>query len=306
MRVETIILFAFFVGGTVTATPRPPADTIEEIQVSDLLIAANESLRAQGMDYLIEGVEFLSSSKGRQSFQLHRQDYGWVLQDPRRSETRFPGLTWAVDRSWLEVSTHRSDFDALAKSLTRVATAWNQSSCLTAPVLHPRIPDTEDLTVADAVLGQGGFGSPLVVDIVVGGFRSDLESLFGPTTLAFTITFVFVDAAGEPTDIDRDGRMDTATTEIYLNDALAWSFDAVPPAGSFDVATVALHELGHALGLPHFGAPPVASMNPSYRGPAPVPTAVDQAALCSLLAGHALYDHEPEEPTAAAPGPSVE
>jgi hypothetical protein len=301
MRVE-IFLFALLVGGSVTATPQPPARTIEEILVSDLLIAANESLRAQGMDYLIEGVEFLSSSKGRQSFQLHRQDYGWVFQDPRRSEARTPGLTWALDRAWLEESAHRSRFDAFAKSLTRVTTAWNQSSCLPAPILHPRTPDTDDLTVADAVLGQGAFGSPLIVDIVIGGFRSDLETLFGPTTLAFTITFVFVDGAGEPTDIDRDGRMDTATAEIYLNDALAWSFDGVPPPGSFDAATVALHELGHALGLPHFGAPPVASMNPSYRGPAPVPTAVDQAALCSLLAGHALYDHEPEEDTTAAPG----
>lgn len=301
MRVK-IVLFALLVGGSITAPAQVSADAIEEIQVADILIAANETLRAQGMDYLIEGVEFLSSSKGRQSFQLHRQDYGWVFQDPRRSEARFPGLTWALDRSWLEESTHRAQFDALAKSLTRVAAAWNQSQCLTAPVLYPRTPDTDDLTVADAVLGQGGFGSPLVVDIVIGGFRADLETLFGPTTLAFTITFVFVDSEGEPTDLDRDGRMDTATAEIYLNDALAWSFDGVPPPGSFDAETVALHELGHALGLPHFGAPPVASMNPSYRGPAPVPTAVDQAALCSLLAGHALYDHEPEEIATAAPG----
>lgn len=301
MRVK-IILFAFLVGGSVTATPQAPSDSVEEIQVSEILIAANETLRAQGMDYLIEGVEFLSSHKGRQSFQLHRQDYGWVFQDPRRSEARFPGLTWALDRSWLEESTHRSQFDALGKSLSNVATAWNLSPCLAAPILHPRTPNVDDLTVADAVLGQGGFGSPLVVDIVIGGFRSDLETLFGPTTLAFTITFVFVDSEGEPTDIDRDGRMDTATAEIYLNDALAWSFDGVPPPGSFDAATVALHELGHALGLPHFGAPPVAAMNSSYRGPARLPTAVDQAALCSLLAGDGIYDHEPAEFTTVGLG----
>lgn len=304
MRVKMVTLFAILLGVAAAAdAQRTP--TTNEVQVSDLIIAANESLRAQGMDYLIEGVEFLSSDKLRQSVQLHRRDYGWVLQDPRRAEARFPGLTWALDRSWTAESAHRSSFEALAKSLQQASSAWNQSQCLPAPVLFSRIPDVEDLTVADAVLGAGSLGTPLVVDIVIGGFRSDLQTFFGPTTLAFTITFVFVDGEGEPTDIDRDGRMDTATAEIYLNDALAWSFDGIPPAGRFDATTVALHEIGHALGLPHFGAPPVASMNPSYRGLFLVPTPVDQAALCSLLGGDGIYDHEPVEP-AVLPEPGSE
>ncbi|MBI9085332.1 MAG: choice-of-anchor H family protein [Desulfobacterales bacterium] len=37
--------------------------------------------------------------------------------------------------------------------------------------------------------------------------------------------------------------------DIVFNDAYAWSTDPVPAAGQYDVETVALHELGHGLGL---------------------------------------------------------
>ena len=49
-----------------------------------------------------------------------------------------------------------------------------------------------------------------------------------------------------------------------------------------DVATVAFHERGHALGLGHFGPPPSAVMNPYYSGICHEPAAVDKAGLSAL------------------------
>lgn len=303
MRVDLLTVLTFTLGASLTAELAPPPAAVDELSLPPLLIAANEGLRAQGMDYLIEGVEFLNAGKERTSIQLHRQDYGWVVGDPRRADAQLPGLSWALDRTWPADSNHGTTAVALGKSLQRAAAAWNQTSCLPTRALVAVQPPEDDLTVFDYFLGRGGLGSALRADVVAGGFRRDLQAVFGSNTLAFTITFVFVDAHGEPTDIDRDGRFDTATTEIYLNDALAWSFDGPPPLGSFDATTVLVHELGHALGLPHFGPPPVAVMNPTYRGSLPVPGPTDDAALCSLFAGSGIYTHGDATSDAVAADP---
>ena len=69
--------------------------------------------------------------------------------------------------------------------------------------------------------------------------------------------------------------MDVALSEIYFNDAFDWTLgpggDDAKPA--IDVETAALHEIGHALSLGHFGPPPAAVMNPVYDGPRRVPRA---------------------------------
>lgn len=70
--------------------------------------------------------------------------------------------------------------------------------------------------------------------------------------LGVTFTFVFIDAAGLPTDIDRDGRADVAFREIYYNRRFFWTTDPTfTPA--VDIQSVVTHEAGHAYGLGHFG-----------------------------------------------------
>lgn len=291
MRVDIVTLLLVALAGVGPARAATPAVPVDETTLPFLIIAANDGLRAQGMDYQIEGVEFLDGRKERVSVQLHRQDYGWVLGDPRRTDGQMPGLNWAVDRTWMVDSAHGSAFLNLIKAAQRAGLAWNQAPCAGSQVLLGATPPEADLTIFDALLGRGGFGTPLRADIVVGGFRPDLQPVFGPNTLAFTVTFVFVDSRGEITDIDRDGRMDTAAAEIYLNEALSWQFNPGPQYTGYDVATVLIHELGHALGLPHFGAPPVAAMNPTYRGSNPNLSGTDYAALCALYEGTGLYAH---------------
>jgi hypothetical protein len=98
-----------------------------------------------------------------------------------------------------------------------------------------------------------------------------------------------------PTDIDRDGRGDTAFAEVWFNDALKYSTTGA--AGRIDIESAALHEHGHALGLGHFGkiagdpktgklhVSPRAVMNAIILGVQRSPLGTDNAALCGNYAG---------------------
>ena len=84
------------------------------------------------------------------------------------------------------------------------------------------------------------------------------------------------------TDIDNNGRADTAFREIYYDPFVGffgpprvWADDGV---SNIDVETVALHEIGHGLSQAHFGKvffdnkgnlkfAPKAVMNAVYVGP---------------------------------------
>jgi hypothetical protein len=98
-----------------------------------------------------------------------------------------------------------------------------------------------------------------------------------------------------PTDIDGDGRLDTAFKEVWFNDAFSYSTTGAP--GTIDIETVALHEHGHTLELDHFGrivgdettgkihASPRAVMNAVVdNGQLRSPLGTDNAALCGNFA----------------------
>src|SRR5690606_28999540 len=107
-------------------------------------------------------------------------------------------------------------------------------------------------------------------DVQHAGWR-DLD--FAGGTLAATITFVFIDENGDPTDIDGNGKADVAFREIYYDPSWLWNID-----DNIDVESVALHEAGHGLSQAHFGtiriksdgtanAAPRAGMIPLYAAP---------------------------------------
>ncbi len=108
-------------------------------------------------------------------------------------------------------------------------------------------------TNPSAILG----GDPFLADISEVGFLPGFffEFFVGPgssqSVLGVAFTFVFIDANGDPTDVNNDGYDDIALKEIWYNDSFSWSTDNTP--GTVDIETVALHENGHALGFGHFG-----------------------------------------------------
>ncbi|MEK7829947.1 MAG: hypothetical protein AAB401_02620, partial [Acidobacteriota bacterium] len=94
-----------------------------------------------------------------------------------------------------------------------------------------------------------------------------------------------------PTDIDNNGKLDTAFREILYNNAFTWRINS-----NIDVETVALHEAGHGLSQAHFGTAfrtnsngvlhfaPRAVMNAAYSGVQQHLAGTDNSGHCSIWA----------------------
>jgi len=87
---------------------------------------------------------------------------------------------------------------------------------------------------------------------LAGAFFNAIAPNGAARILGVTFTFIFVNADGTPTDIDRDRRADAAFREIYYNRSFGWTANGAF-AGDVDIQSVATHEAGHAYGLGHFG-----------------------------------------------------
>ncbi len=243
-----------------------------------LMLASNDGLRAQGMDYIVQQIDFFSRDGSRSSARLFQQGFRWVPGDARRGSSD-ASLSYLFDGSWGDLGPGGISRQGVEDAVNRAVAVWSQDSCLDAVPLVDRGEATGDVTVFDFVAGAGGLGDPFAADLVVAGFQPGLDSVFDSNIVAFSVSFIFVDADGNPTDIDHDGHFDTAHNEIYFNENLDWSLHG---GSGFDVETTALHELGHALGLGHFGPPPTSVMNPVYEGIRRHLFPIDHAALCLL------------------------
>jgi hypothetical protein len=258
------------------------------IQVID---NANGGLKAQWMDLRVEQVEALSVDQKHATSHLHALPFRWVANDSRRGADTTE-LSYLVDgAAGTPPGVTAADAE---RAVDRAVATWGADSCLRSLPLVKR-PDTGvDPTIFDAQLGYGGNGGGggagwRAADVVFGGWlpASFFDAVIpggGKSVLALSVTFIFVGADGEPTDIDHDGAMDMAANEIYFNAGFAWTMNGGGGGGSkaFDVQTAALHEIGHSLALSHLGPPPTAVMNPVYAGPRLDLALPDHAALCSI------------------------
>jgi matrixin len=177
---------------------------------------------------------------------------------------------------------------------------WQNQPRCGAPMVV-KVPDSgADPDLIDGLV----FGDPALIgtpfaDVTHAGWLPgaffDAVAPNGSTfILGVTFTFIFVDAAGNPTDIDRDRRADAAFREIYYNRNLPWTTDATNPR-SYDIQSVVTHEAGHAYGLGHFGKvfidnndvikfAPRAVMNAVYISPFRDLAGTDNGSFCQLWA----------------------
>jgi len=170
--------------------------------------------------------------------------------------------------------------------------SWQAQNCSTIPLVD--LGDAGGLGPTQAWLG---FGDGAVLADVMhagwlpGAFFDALAPGGSGFILGVTFTWVFVDAAGEYTDIDNNGKLDVAFRDIYYNNNFSWNI-----GDTFDVETVALHEAGHGLSQAHFGEAfrnkgndkvkfnPRAVMNAAYSGVQTALTGTDNGGHCSVWA----------------------
>ena len=256
----------------------------------------NSRLARTGLKIAVEQIEAFTIGGGRPSNRLHQAPFRWVANDPRRLADG-QRLTYLVDQSDAATASGLGSAQTEA-AIDQALDTWQSQHCLRKIEIVKR-PDTgDDPDIYDSFFGFGGFGNPFLADITEAGWlpRAFFEAVFGPGggrgVLAFTVTFIFVDDNGNPTDINGDRYLDTALSEIYYNDTFGtpgsdragnpWGINV--PLPGIDVETVALHENGHGLGIGHFGPPPAAVMNPVYGGLRHQPFAIDNAGMCAVYA----------------------
>ncbi|MGH9161457.1 MAG: matrixin family metalloprotease [Vicinamibacteraceae bacterium] len=256
--------------------------------------AINRQLQAAGLGIAVEQIEFFTVGGGRPSNRIHQQQFRWVAGDPRRMADG-NNITYLVDQSDGATASGLTTAQTEA-AIDRAFETWRGEPALKKVHLVKRTDSGADPDIYDSFFGFGEAGSTYLADITNAGWlpRAFFEAVGGPGggrgILAFSVTFIFVNPDGSPSDINGDNYLDTALNEVYYNDTFGdrrddragnpWGIDV--PLPGIDVETVALHENGHSLGLGHFGPPPDAVMNPVYAGINHEPDSGDESGLCAV------------------------
>jgi hypothetical protein len=256
----------------------------------------NAGLAAAGAHYGVDFAEIsfgpnATSDKGQIIFandRTHRLSSKWVPGDPRRLADG-NNITYMNDQTFMVANGAGNAEPAIDASFA----TWQQVNCSKLDLVkrpydggfHSAIFQGGELFASD--IYTLGFLPGFYFDLVLGAGAS--QSVLGVT---FTFVFGDFDAQGNftPSDIDNNGRTDTAIKEVWYNDAFTWT---TTNTTDIDIETVALHENGHALELGHFGkvafntssgklkVSPRAVMNAFILGVLRSPLGTDNGSYCS-------------------------
>src|SRR5262245_14203498 len=229
---------ALAAAGTLTVRARAQQDPFPEGAAFSPALATLHTALGAGRGVAIESAEiFVSPDAGWSGAttliandRTHQFGSNFVARDPRRGGS--DAITYLVDQS---------DGAALAFANPTGPAIVVLPNSVTEPILdaamarwdyEPHCPGPPIVKVADNgsdpdLIDGLVFGNPALIgtpqaDITHAGWLS--PAFFNALVpngarfiLGVTFTFVFVDGAGNPTDVDHDGTADAAFREIYYN-----------------------------------------------------------------------------------------
>lgn len=197
----------------------------------------------------------------------------WVKGDPRRDGNA--GVTYQIaanlgvlpavinpDRATARLAT----LGEVNQQIEEGMGAWRTLTCSSAPITAVPVPAGTDPNMLDNFFSGLPLGANYAqtADIVHGGFKPrqffrNIAAFFGQppadgdNIIGITFSFVFEDANGDLTDIDRNKKADLGLSEIFFNSRFVYDNSGLVDLRVIDFFSVIAHESGHAVGLGHLG-----------------------------------------------------
>jgi len=277
----------------------------------DQMDDVNAGFEAEGLGYRVAVAEVLTNGDGEQAgITVIAKNIGnkqlahdFVPFDPRREGTPITNggwsgsiagpnddITYAVDMTADAVPPNGGLTAAQTDAaIDRAMATWDALNCSDLPITQNpdfgvdigfiRFYDFDPPLTSPPSTDGGPF---ILADVQHAGW-GDID--FPGGVLGATYTLVFFPV----TDIDNNGKADTAFREIYYDPTWDWFDDGVT---NFDVESVAVHEMGHGLSQAHFGQvffkkdgsikrSPFALMNAIYTQPLQTLQVSDNGGHCS-------------------------